>query len=60
MRDYTYRAALRAAAASGQDAGNKSAQRNGRTEWNADDWNAAAERHTLVMAALGFAPGATS
>ncbi len=35
----TYKVAM----AAGQDAGNRSAKRAGRTEWSAEDWDVAAE-----------------
>ncbi len=38
-----FTATYRDAMAAGRDAGNRSMQAAGRTEWNEDDWNAAAE-----------------
>ena len=41
----TYKVAM----AAGQDAGNKSMRVAGRTEWNEDDWNAAAATFNKLM-----------
>jgi hypothetical protein len=42
----TYKIAM----AAGQDAGNRNMRKHGRTEWNGDDWNIAAEVMAQVMA----------
>lgn len=44
---------IRIASAAGRDAGNRSMRAAGRTAWNADDWNAAAEVTARVLRALG-------
>ena len=44
----TYKIAM----AAGQDAGNKSMKAAGRTSWNDDDWNVAAETTARLMALI--------
>lgn len=38
------------AMAAGQDAANRNMKRNGRTEWNEEDWNVACETFNKLIA----------
>jgi hypothetical protein len=47
-RQVTYRLAM----AAGQDAGNRSMRRHGRTVWNVEDWNAASRTFAKLAALI--------
>jgi hypothetical protein len=51
---YTYRQAVQFANSAGRDAGNRSAQRNGRKAWNEEDRDAAQQTCDAVLIRLGF------
>jgi hypothetical protein len=53
----TYPEALQLANAVGQDAGNRSMRRAGRTAWSEQDWHIAADTTRRALAAAGFGAG---
>lgn len=52
MVELTYKLAM----AAGQDAGNRNMRHAGRTVWNEDDWNVAAEIASELLATMRASP----
>ncbi len=44
------------ARAAGQDAGNRNMRKAGRTKWNLEDWNVAADETARLFKAMGLIP----